>query len=254
MNLGKLYDKLYRRKTWQEKPEEANAIIEMMDTWAGLNVLEIGCGEGALASMISRRGAKTVHAIDLSSEAIKAAKFKYKCPGLVFTNCDFNGIDSKYDVVVMQGVLEHLSHPFQKLRCIIQNNLFSNGCVITSSPNFLNPRGYVWMVFQHLLDVEMSLADKYFFDPSQFMLFCRRFDYGLSMVTCDQDWGCGKRALEDYGKRFRSESFQKKINLEEFNIQKFLSWFERANQSFERHKFSGATMVYKIHKGEKWKS
>ena len=46
----------------------------MIPSWQGLDVLEVGCGEGRLAAMISFAGANKVDAIDYSSETIKIAK------------------------------------------------------------------------------------------------------------------------------------------------------------------------------------
>ena len=68
----------------------------------------------------------------------------------------------------MQGVLEHLDKPFKTLRSIIIANLKKNGQFITSSPSFLNPRGYVWMTLQLLFDVPMSLTDIHFLCPFDF--------------------------------------------------------------------------------------
>ena len=56
--------------------EESTSIINMLDSWNGLEVLEIGCGEGNLASMISYSGAKSIDAIDYSDIAIDNAKKK----------------------------------------------------------------------------------------------------------------------------------------------------------------------------------
>ena len=46
------------------------------------------------------------------------------------------------------------------------NNLKKEGMIISASPSFMNPRGYVWMTLQLLLNVPMSLSDVHFFSPT----------------------------------------------------------------------------------------
>ena len=241
--IKNIYDSLYQ----EDNPfsfdgnEEAYQILNFMPSWKGLDVLEIGCGEGRLSALIAERGANVL-GIDYSEEAIRKASEKWKKPDFAVVDIKSGNISRKHDVVVMQGVLEHLDDPWNALSHIIKHT----NCIITSSPAFLNPRGYVWMTFQYLLGIEMSLADLHFINPWDMEKWCDKNDCDLSYVSVDQDWGCGERAVQDYAKRFRSEIFQKKIPLQEENIQKFLDWFESANLHFDRTPMSGANIVYKV--------
>jgi len=252
MRLNELYDELYENGTWGEKQDEQDTILSM-SKWDGLEVLEIGCGEGKLAIEIAERNAN-VDAIDISAVAIRNAisnrTHKNSDHTVQFSNLHYINMDRKYDVVVMQGVLEHFDSPFIDLRYIMNTLLKKGGYVITSSPNFLNPRGYVWMTLQYLLDVEMSLADKHFLAPWDFQDFCKDYGYGLIMKTCDQNWGSGDKATIDYRRRFKSGLFKSKISVTDEGIERFLSWFRVANQSFTQSDKTGANMVYKIIRGE----
>jgi 2-polyprenyl-3-methyl-5-hydroxy-6-metoxy-1,4-benzoquinol methylase len=110
------YDKAYTEGTMRtfDGAEERNAIFYFMD-WSGLKVLEIGCGEGQLAAMMAAAGAE-VTAVDTSAVAIESAVKKYKLPNLQFWHGEYKDVAAGgYDVVVMQGVMEHLDHPFEEL-------------------------------------------------------------------------------------------------------------------------------------------
>ena len=123
---------------------EAHTIAGMQD-WQGLQVMDIGCGEGILPAMIAHGGAEHVVGIDYSKEAIDNAISKFNIPNIQFIADDYRVIENKFDVITMQGVMEHLDAPWNELKNMMENYLEDDGCLITSSPSFLNPRGYVWM-------------------------------------------------------------------------------------------------------------
>ncbi|MBE9044254.1 methyltransferase domain-containing protein [Pleurocapsales cyanobacterium LEGE 10410] len=50
------------------------AVIEMCEPIAGLQILDLGCGEGYCSRELRQRGAKKVHGIDLSQKMIAAAQ------------------------------------------------------------------------------------------------------------------------------------------------------------------------------------
>jgi 2-polyprenyl-3-methyl-5-hydroxy-6-metoxy-1,4-benzoquinol methylase len=83
-------------------------IVDSTDDWTGKNVLDIGCGEGDLATMISFAGAERVHAIDYSDKAIDISKKRINLDNVFFECMDGNDVTDKYDVIVMAGVLEHI--------------------------------------------------------------------------------------------------------------------------------------------------
>ena len=151
--------------------------MDSTDDWTGKNVLDIGCGEGDLATMISFAGAERVHAIDYSDKAIDISKKRINLDNVFFECMDGNDVTDKYDVIVMAGVLEHIDQPFDMLNSLMKNNLNKGGVLITASPSFLNPRGYVWMTLQTLLGVPMSLSDIHFFLPDDFEEFGKANNY-----------------------------------------------------------------------------
>ena len=131
------------------------------------NVLEVGCGTGNTAFAISTSGALSVTAIDYAEEAIKTCKNTFETDNLEFRCLSIEDVTDKYDVIVMQEVIEHLDDPEDSIKRLMEN-LTENGSLVLTCPNFTNLRGYIWMTLQILFDVPMSLSDLHFFSPFDF--------------------------------------------------------------------------------------
>lgn len=250
IELSKKYNSIYKKGsnsfyTFNTFPS-LNMIINMMSDWNGLNVLDIGCGEGDLVATLSFAGVAKVDGIDYSPEAIRIAKDKINIKNVSFICKNYKKIKERYDVIVMNGVLEHFDEPFKELKYIIDTNLKDNGIIITVSPSFLNPRGYVWMALRLLFDVPMSLSDLHFLCPFDFQDFCKQYNYTLEIKSTDQDWGAGKRTIIDFRKRLKNALRDAKMK--DTNINKFLWWLQRAVKYFPTNELSGATVGYKISK------
>lgn len=225
---------------------ESKLILDFLDNWEGKHVLEIGCGEGALATMIGFAGAKKVDAIDYSKEAIKEAKQRIHLKNVDFICEDIANIDQKYDVVIMQGVLEHIDKPFDALKSIMDNNVRNEGLLITTSPSFLNPRGYIWMTLQLLFDVPMSLSDIHFLCPFDFDSFVTKHNYKMQIKSTDHDWGGGERTIIDFEKRLRNALNDSKMDNKQ--VVKLLQWLRKAIPYFQHDQYSGANVGYLIQK------
>lgn len=219
---------------------EAREILQQ-DTWAGKTVLEVGCGEGGLASMLGFCGAQVL-AIDYAASAIAIATQRYQLENVIFRCANYQDINGKFDIIVMQGVLEHMDDPLQTLR-EISALLHRPGKIITSSPSFLNPRGYIWMALQLLLDVPMSLSDVHFLSPFDLEAFSQELEATLSYTSTDQDWGHGERLLVDYHKRLRNAFRDKGL---EADVDRLLAWLEKTLPYTAYTPFSGTTVVYQL--------
>ncbi len=225
---------------------ESKLILEMLPSWNGLKVLEIGCGEGRLAAMISFAGAAHVDAFDYSEEAIKIAQNRIKIDNVCYRCADYRDIKEKYDVVVLQGVLEHLDEPFNELDYMLKTFVRDDGVLITSSPSFLNPRGYVWMTLQLLFDIPMSLTDLHFLCPFDFEEFAQNKGYKIEFQSIDHDWGSGERMLIDFKKRLPNALRDAGIN--NSNVDMLLKWLRKTIECQYHDKYNGATAIYKISK------
>ncbi|MGL4882687.1 MAG: methyltransferase domain-containing protein [Waterburya sp.] len=91
------------------------AVLEMCEPLAGLQVLDLGCGEGYCSRQLRQGGAKTVHGIDLSEKMIAAAKAQEKKQPLGISyeaNCATNLnqlADSEFDLVVAVFLFNYLT-------------------------------------------------------------------------------------------------------------------------------------------------
>lgn len=85
----------------------------------GDKVLDIGCGNGALARDIASV-AKSVLAVDIDAKLIEKARRKNPAPNLEYRACDATKdlSNEKFDVIVMSNVLEHIEHRVEFLKSI----------------------------------------------------------------------------------------------------------------------------------------
>ena len=75
----------------------------------GQRVLDIGCGNGALAADLAHRSHATVTGVDQDPAAIRAARARHAGTGLTFVQADARAVPGgPFDVVILSNVLEHL--------------------------------------------------------------------------------------------------------------------------------------------------
>jgi len=229
---------------------ESKTIMAIMESWEGKRVLEIGCGQGNLAAMIAFAGADHVDAIDYSLEAIAKAGSRVNLPNVTFKCMSYEDhVAGSYDAVVMQGVLEHLDNPFDALTEIMDKHVAADGLLITSSPSFVNPRGYVWMTLQLLFDVPMSLTDQHFICPFHMKEYADDNGLKIDMMFTDHDWASGEKMIKDFEKRLPNAL--RDANLPVENVDRLLKWLKKVSdyQKYQRlfdDSFTGATAVYKL--------
>jgi SAM-dependent methyltransferase len=240
------YNAIYRAGAYESfysfsNTEEMLAIASS-ENWSGKKIFEIGSGEGDLAALISMCGG-TVLAVDYAESAIEIAKSRYSRPNLEFRCCDYKDISQKFDIVVMQGVLEHLDDPFNTLKILASEYIDKGGKIITSSPSFLNPRGYIWMALQLLLDVPMSLSDLHFLCPFDFEQYAQLLGAQLTYASVDQDWGHGKRLIIDLDKRLRNAFRDRGLPA---NVDRFIDWLSHTLKYTSYTQFSGCNVIYKF--------
>ncbi len=79
----------------------------------GVNVLEVGCGTGELASALRIKGVESYLGVDLSSSMIKAASSKVTHPNFKFIADDFLNInfDSRFDYAVLPMIIHSVNPP-----------------------------------------------------------------------------------------------------------------------------------------------
>lgn len=242
------YNEMHSRgpSAWfSDGQNEREAILAIGEPWSGKYVQEIGCGEGDLAVMMRNAGADVV-GIDYSEEAIKKAKVK-QSDTLSFI-CDSYKVANIAGThrVVLQGVLEHLDNPWGELKWMINNLLAPGGDVITSSPGFINPRGFVWMAL-HMAGAVMSKTDLHHLNPWDFEKFCSDNGYGLTYQSTDMAWASSDDMVKDFTQRLPLALRDGNIAYDPDRLSSFLAWLEKAGPLIPLdRKWGGAVIVYRI--------
>lgn len=96
------------------------AIAARIGSAPGPEVLEIGCGWGSMAAMLSARGFE-VEAISLSDEQLDLARAT--APDVLFRKQDYRDVDGRYDAIVSVEMVEALGREYWPafLDCIAHN-------------------------------------------------------------------------------------------------------------------------------------
>jgi len=198
--------------------------------------------------MMAMAGA-SVCGIDYSPEAIETANDRY--PEIEIHCADYREQTEalKSDRLVLMGVLEHLDKPWEELKWMVDNLLTPGGDIVISAPNFTNPRGFVWMALQELLDVPMSLTDLHQLSLWDFNQFCA--DTGYRMMnrwSIEHSWAGGQKMLDDFQKRLPAAL--KEANLPTAGVYKFLRWLEKYTETYTwvagDGQGCGAVAIYRI--------
>ena len=228
---------------WHPGFNESSMICAMLDDWRSKKVLEIGCGRGQLASMLAYAGADVL-AIDYSTREIKEAQKRYNLKNLTFREGNFDSVQTRYDVIVMQGVLEHLDKPFEALSLLMKNHLVADGCAVLSVPHWVNPRGYVYHTLRMLLDAKMSLTDLHYFLPDDFQAFCEAHTYHGRFMSTDMSWASADECITDFQDRLPKAL----PDVPPENIENFLAYMDRMLKYANRDDLSGACLGVVISK------
>jgi 2-polyprenyl-3-methyl-5-hydroxy-6-metoxy-1,4-benzoquinol methylase len=103
----------------------------------GRRVLDMACGEGYGAEVLSRSASEVV-GVEANPEAYEHARLRYRRPGLSFERglVETFGAPSEFDVVVFLQTIEHVGDPAAVLAHFRQI-LRSGGVAYISTPNVL---------------------------------------------------------------------------------------------------------------------
>jgi 2-polyprenyl-3-methyl-5-hydroxy-6-metoxy-1,4-benzoquinol methylase len=232
-----------------KKLSEDYAFVLNLVDWSNKHVIDIGCGTGGFVRLASQRGAKSVHGIDYSENAIHLANKVPHPESVTFEVADIRSQNKKYDVVVSLGVIEHQDEPLEFLKSA-KSLLKDGGQIIIACPNFLNPRGYVWMALFSILDVPMSLSDLHFLHPWDIAKMAEKL--GMKLENCgsvDHSVGYGPLLLKDFQKRLNNALIDKGLPIH--NLGRYLSYLEELTKYLYVKEapgvgIEGATAVYRL--------
>jgi 2-polyprenyl-3-methyl-5-hydroxy-6-metoxy-1,4-benzoquinol methylase len=111
---------------------------------AGLDVVDMACGEGYGCEVLARRAA-TVTGVEANPEAYEHARLKYERPGVRFVRDLVERYEQPCDTVVMLQTIEHVEDP---------------GAVLDHFRRLLRPGGAAFVSTPNLLTLAPPGADK----------------------------------------------------------------------------------------------
>lgn len=107
------------------------------------NILEIGCGQGFNAHLLSKNSKNTVTAIDLSPDEIRVSKHRYPEISFLVMNAEnLKFRSASFDKVYALEVLEHIDN-LDKVLSEISRVLRPNGKLIVSVPCYKSEK---WLI------------------------------------------------------------------------------------------------------------
>ena len=155
--------------------------FDVVSSWQGLSVLDIGCGSGRYLERAATLGATKVVGIDASSEMLRLAdtRLRQSPQADVELHCgrfpDVD-IDDHFDVVIVNGVFDYVMEPEAFL---IQAVARCDGRLIATFPSRLAPRSIPRSCYWRM----RGMATAYYTRRKVSALFCRS---GLRDLTIER--------------------------------------------------------------------
>ena len=243
IQLKKIYNNTFKKQDRVRETEEFKEVLKLI-SWRNKQILDVGCGTGKLAYLISKKGGN-VKGIDYSKSAIKVAKKKYQNPNLKYELIDASKkILGKYDVIISVGTLEHMDNPYLMLKKL-KNNLKPSGKIIITSPNWANMRGFILMTLYFLLEAPITLADLHYLTPVDFMNWSKKLKLNLTWKTIEYSWGSEKKLIQDLNVRLPRIFQGTGLQIRKENIKNLLNWLNHKVIPLENSsQISGAIGLY----------
>jgi len=182
MNLIEYYDDYWRVHGDNFDTTRLKIIAERVN--AGDDVLEVDCGPGVLAAMLTARGA-TVRGTDMSGVAVEMARAK----GIACEQVDLDSeplpmADDSYGVVISNSAIEHRFFSEKSLaECV--RVLKPGGRFILCLPNTAHWICRLWLLFGRFPYVRNSPLDAThlrFFTVHEAKALCRKYGARVSAV------------------------------------------------------------------------
>ena len=153
-------------------------------------------------------------------------------------------IKEKFDVIVSNGTLEHMDDPLKMLK-LFKKCLNPKGCIIITSPNWTNPRGYMLLTLWYLFKAPITLADLDYFTLIDFQNFDKKLGMKLIWKTFDRSWSAGDVLISDFKKKLPNVLHDIRLPSNEKQIDSFVQWIKTNITPLNNDlPHSGATGLY----------
>jgi SAM-dependent methyltransferase len=122
---------------------EMPSVIELLGNVKGKKILDLGCGTGIYAKLLTKRGA-IVKGFDISPEMIKIAKQENPGLDLKIGSAYDIPFDEKFDIVLASLVVHYIEDwdkMFSEIKRVLKNNglfIFSTGNPVSEFPERVN--------------------------------------------------------------------------------------------------------------------
>lgn len=151
-----------------------------------LKILDIGCGDGVLLSLVHQKTKAQLFGIDLDDKSLKIAKTKVKAKFIKSSAYQLPFNNDFFDIVIAGEVIEHLKKP-EKMIAEIKRVLKPSAKAIITTPVKLADKPEDKMHVQEFTPLELNqILGKYFnkvtIKTSHPLLFRRLYLYRLVKI------------------------------------------------------------------------
>jgi len=160
--------------------------MNALDSFKGLDILDVGCGGGLVCESLARLGANTTGA-DADAQAIAVAKAHALDNGLTITyeNKPAEDLKKKFDVVLALEIIEHVNDPADFVESV--STLAKPGGLVIFSTLNRNPKSFLLGIVaaEYLLRWVPAGTHtwKKFIKPSELSRFSRAADLKPHNIT-----------------------------------------------------------------------
>jgi 2-polyprenyl-3-methyl-5-hydroxy-6-metoxy-1,4-benzoquinol methylase len=143
---------------------------------AGLDVVDMACGEGYGTAELARRAAR-VTGVDANPEAFEHARLKYTRPGVTFERDLVETWSGECDALVFLQTIEHVENPKEVLehfRSIARVTYVSTPNVLTLAPEGAEKSGNPWHVKEYRAEEFRALCESVFDNVEMYGVFHAR--------------------------------------------------------------------------------
>lgn len=196
-----------------------NYFIPYIQNWfpieSGINVLEIGCGDGGNLLPFSEMGCNTI-GVDIAASRIKDAQIFFKTAHakgtFIAQDIFLLELEQNFDIIICHDVLEHIS----------DKELF-----LSNLNKYLKPQGIVFMSFpawQMPFGGHQQICRSKILSHLPFIHLLPTVIYRLLLKTFREDNGCIKELLSIKQTRISIEEFECLVKKTNLHIQNRKLW------------------------------